>query len=44
MILIKKFSSICIVAGSPSNDLRASKIMRALKRKNPDIKFFGLGG
>lgn len=44
MILIKKFSSICIVAGSPSNDLRASKIMKAIKKKCPEAKFFGIGG
>jgi hypothetical protein len=35
MILTKKFSSICIVAGSPSNDLRASKIMKAIKKQAP---------
>lgn len=44
MILSKKFSSVCIVAGSPSNDLRASKIMKAIKQKAPETKFFGLGG
>ena len=44
MILQKKFSSICIVAGSASNDLRAAKIMKAIKKEAPETRFFGIGG
>jgi len=39
---IKK--SILIVAGEMSGDQHASKVMAAMLRHSPDIKFWGLGG
>ncbi len=35
---------ILIVAGEPSGDLHASNLVKDLKRLNPHLKFFGLGG
>jgi lipid-A-disaccharide synthase len=35
---------ILIVAGEPSGDLHASNLVQDLKKINPDIEFFGLGG
>jgi len=35
---------IYILAGEPSGDLLASKMMQALLKKDPDIQFTGLGG
>jgi lipid-A-disaccharide synthase len=37
-------SLVYIIAGEPSGDLLASGLMRALKAKNPDIRFAGMGG
>ena len=36
--------SIYILAGEPSGDLLASRLMQALRDKDPDIQFAGLGG
>jgi lipid-A-disaccharide synthase len=38
---VKKFF---IVAGDPSGDIHASKLMLALKSKSEDIEFIGIGG
>ena len=35
---------IYIIAGEPSGDLLASRLMRALCDKNPNIRFAGMGG
>ncbi len=35
---------IYIIAGEPSGDLLASRLMRALRDKDPDIRFAGMGG
>lgn len=35
---------IYIIAGEPSGDLLASRLMRAMIAKYPDVQFFGIGG
>lgn len=35
---------IYIIAGEPSGDLLASRLMRAMSSKYPDVQFFGVGG
>lgn len=35
---------ILIVSGEPSGDLHASNLVKDLKRLNPQLQFFGLGG
>jgi len=35
---------IYIIAGEPSGDILASRLMQALKRQHPDIRFAGVGG
>jgi len=35
---------VYIIAGEPSGDLLASRLMRALRDKDPDIRFAGIGG
>jgi lipid-A-disaccharide synthase len=35
---------IYIIAGEPSGDLLASRLMQALSAKDPDVRFAGLGG
>jgi lipid-A-disaccharide synthase len=35
---------VYIIAGEPSGDLLASRLMQALRTKNPDIQFAGMGG
>ncbi len=35
---------VLIIAGEPSGDLHASKLVKDLKALNPDLRFFGLGG
>ena len=35
---------IYIIAGEPSGDLLASRLMQALREKDPDIRFAGMGG
>jgi lipid-A-disaccharide synthase len=36
--------NVLIVAGEPSGDLHASNLVKDLKRLNPNLKFFGIGG
>lgn len=38
------FSTICIIAGGPHQDLLASRFMKALKLKDPNVNFIGIGG
>ena len=35
---------VYLIAGEPSGDLLASRVMRALKRRHKGVKFYGLGG
>lgn len=35
---------VYLIAGEPSGDLLASRVMRALKRQHKGVKFYGLGG
>ena len=35
---------VYIIAGEPSGDLLASRLMRALRDKYPDVRFAGMGG
>ena len=35
---------VYIIAGEPSGDLLASRLMQALRDKHPDIRFAGMGG
>ncbi|MFC2130740.1 hypothetical protein ACFLSQ_04850 [Bacteroidota bacterium] len=35
---------IFIVAGDPSGDIHASRLMESLKQKDTDIEFIGIGG
>ena len=35
---------IYMIAGEPSGDMLGARLMRALKDKNKDIKFIGVGG
>lgn len=43
---IRGFSTtICIMAGSPSHDVTAARVMRFLKQISPEpIEFVGIGG
>ncbi len=36
--------SICLVAGDPSGDAHAARLIEALKRRDPSLTFSGLGG
>jgi lipid-A-disaccharide synthase len=40
----KQHKLVYIIAGEPSGDLLASKLMRALLNRNPNIRFVGMGG
>ena len=40
----QKINSVFIVAGEPSGDIHAAKLVSALKAISPKIKFFGNGG
>ena len=42
--MASKINSIFIVAGEPSGDVHAAKLVSALKAISPKIKFFGNGG
>ena len=35
---------IYLIAGEPSGDLLGSRFMRAMKAKNPNVEFLGVGG
>ena len=35
---------VYLIAGEPSGDLLGSRLMRAMVAKNPEIKFYGIGG
>ena len=37
-------ASICFVAGDPSGDAHAARLIEALKRRDPTLTFTGLGG
>ena len=39
-----KMNSVFIVAGEPSGDIHAAKLISALKAISPKTKFFGNGG
>jgi hypothetical protein len=44
-LLNNTFSTICIVAGSASGDLKASKIMRSIRENSKEeVNFVGIGG
>lgn len=36
--------SILIIAGEQSGDMHGAKVVRAVQARNPDVKFFGVGG
>jgi lipid-A-disaccharide synthase len=36
--------SVLIIAGEQSGDMHGAKVVRAVLAKNPDVKFFGIGG
>ena len=42
--MIPKIKSIFIVAGEPSGDIHAAKLVSSLKNLSPKTKFFGNGG
>ena len=35
---------VYLIAGEPSGDLLGSRVMRALKRQQKNVRFYGLGG
>lgn len=37
-------NTICIIAGEASGDMHGASLVRALKRKRPDLDFCGIGG
>ena len=37
-------SSICLVAGDPSGDAHAARLIETLKARDPSLTFSGLGG
>lgn len=37
-------ASILIIAGEQSGDMHGAKVVRAVQARNPDVKFFGVGG
>lgn len=41
---MKKQKTIMIVAGDPSGDLHASRLMRSIKEKMTNVRFVGIGG
>ena len=42
--MIKNQKLVYIIAGEPSGDLLASRLMQALRDRDPDIRFAGIGG
>ncbi len=36
--------SVLVVAGEPSGDLHAARLVEAVRRKRPDVRFWGIGG
>lgn len=36
--------SVLLIAGEVSGDMHAAALVRAVKKKNPDVHFFGIGG
>jgi len=42
--VIKNQKLVYIIAGEPSGDLLASRLMQALRDRDPDIRFAGIGG
>lgn len=36
--------SVLLIAGEVSGDMHAAGLVRAVKKKNPDVQFFGIGG
>ena len=36
--------SVLLIAGEVSGDMHAAGLVRAIKRRNPDVEFFGIGG
>ena len=41
---MKNNPTILVVAGEPSGDLHAGRLMEAVHRHRPDVRFFGIGG
>ena len=41
---MNKSKLVYIIVGEPSGDLLASRLMQALRNKDPDISFAGMGG
>jgi lipid-A-disaccharide synthase len=37
-------NSVCIIAGEPSGDLYAGRVVAELRKKNPALDIFGIGG
>jgi lipid-A-disaccharide synthase len=36
--------SVLVVAGEPSGDLHAARVVEAVRRKRPEVQFWGIGG
>jgi lipid-A-disaccharide synthase len=36
--------SVLVIAGEVSGDMHAAALVRAVRKKNPDVRFFGIGG
>lgn len=43
-VTMKKQKTIMIVAGDPSGDLHASRLMRSIKENMANVRFIGIGG
>ena len=42
--VMEKTLTICVIAGEASGDLHGANLVRALKRRHPDVQVFGIGG